>query len=150
MHIFIDGDGCPVKDAVIEIAQKNQVPVKIVTSFSHFTTKELSEQVSFIYVDDGQDAADYRIIKEIQAGDILVTQDYGLAALALSKKSVVLHQTGFEYSADNMDILLESRYFGAMQRKQGKKTKGPKAFTEKDRENFKRLLRTKIQEKMHR
>ena len=93
-----------------------------------------------VYVDNGAEAADYRIMRLIKKDDVLVTQDYGLASLALAKGAIVLHQTGFRYSTENIDQLLQSRYLSAMQRKSGKRTKGPKAFTNEDREKFRALF----------
>lgn len=136
MKIFIDGDGSPVKEATIKIAEEQHLAVVIVTSVDHYTRKEYPEFVSFVYVDKGSDAADYKIVSLIQAGDILVTQDYGLASLVLGKKVRVLHQWGKEYTESNIDSMLEQRYHSAKLRKAGMRTKGPKAFTEEDRQNF--------------
>ncbi|MEI5991071.1 YaiI/YqxD family protein [Enterococcus crotali] len=137
MKIFIDGDGSPVKDSAIEIALMYSIDVVIVTSIDHYSLKEYPELVSFVYVDKGADAADYKIVQLIKNNDILVTQDYGLASLVLPKGVRVLHQLGYEYTGENMDGLLEQRYFSAKVRKSGGRTKGPKAFTQADREKFK-------------
>lgn len=145
MKIFIDGDGSPVKDTTIETALHYELNVVIVTSIDHYSLKEYPEHVSFVYVDKGADAADYKIVQLIQKGDILVTQDYGLAALVLPKGVRVLHQLGYEYTGENMDGLLEQRYFSAKVRKSGGRTKGPKAFTQADREKFKAQLILLIQ-----
>ncbi len=136
MKIFIDGDACPVKDEVIAEALLRQLPVVIVTSIPHYSAKVLPENVQVIYVDSGADAADYRIIQLICKNDLLITQDYGLASLALGKGCSVLHHKGFQYDQNNMDGLLESRYQSAMLRKSGHHTKGPKTFTHEDRQKF--------------
>lgn len=83
----------------------------------------------------------------IRSGDILVTQDYGLASLVLPKGVRVLHQLGYEYTGENIDGLLEQRYFSAKVRKSGGHTKGPKAFTQADRDKFKEKLIALIKEK---
>lgn len=140
MKIFIDGDGSPVKDTTIEVALAALVEVVIVTSIDHYSLKEYPKNVSFVYVDKGADAADYKIVQLIQKDDILVTQDYGLASLVLPKGARVLHQLGYEYTGENMDGLLEQRYFSAKVRKSGGRTKGPKAFTQADRDKFKEKL----------
>lgn len=145
MRIMIDGDGSPVKDTSIQIAQEYQLPVIIVTSIDHYSTKEYPENVEFIYVDKGFDAADYKIVGLLQAGDIVITQDYGLASLVLGKGLPVLHQTGKEYTAENIDNLLEQRYLGAKIRKAGQRTKGPKAFTKEDRQRFATALKEMIE-----
>lgn len=146
MRIFIDGDGSPVKDTTIDVALTYSLDVVIVTSIDHYSLKEYPKNVSFVYVDKGADAADYKIVQLIDKGDILVTQDYGLASLVLPKGVRVLHQLGYEYTGENMDGLLEQRYFSAKVRKSGGRTKGPKAFTQDDREKFRAKLVTLITE----
>ena len=136
MQIYIDADACPVKNIIIEEASSKKIPVTLVTSISHFSTKEQPPGVETVYVDTGAEAADYRIIKLIKKGDILVTQDYGLASLGLGKGCIVLHHTGYVYTSENIDQLLQSRYLSAMVRKSGKRTKGPKPFTEENRKEF--------------
>lgn len=145
MKLVIDGDGSPVKDTTIEVALEQVLDVLVVTSIDHYSLKEYPENVSFVYVDKGADAADYKIVQLIKTGDILVTQDYGLASLVLPKGVRVLHQLGYEYTKDNIDGLLEQRYFSAKVRKSGGHTKGPKAFTKADRETFKAKLIDLIQ-----
>src|SRR5699024_1858732 len=88
----------------------------------------------------GADAADYEILGHARSGDIIITQDYGLASLGLAKGCKVLHHKGFAYSNKNIDMLLQTRHLSAKARKAGKKTKGPKAFTDEDREEFRNLL----------
>lgn len=141
MRLVVDGDGAPVKNEVIELGGEFSVPVVIVTSVDHYTTKEYPPFVSFIYVDKGADRADYRIVKEILPGDLVVTQDYGLASLVLGKKARVFHHSGREYLPETMDELLTQRYLGSQMRKAGKRTKGPKPFTKEDRLHFKEQLR---------
>lgn len=139
MRIIIDGDGSPVKQVVIDVAQQWQIPVWIVTSIDHYTTREYPSHVEFIYVDKGADQADFKIVSLIQTHDILVTQDYGLASLVLGK-ATVLHHTGKEYTADNIETLLAQRFIGKKMRQAGKRTKGPKPFTEEQREIFREKL----------
>lgn len=140
MKLFIDGDGSPVKDVAIAVANTFGVPVVVVTSFDHYSTKDYGGKVQFIYVDQGADAADYRIVQLIQPGDLLITQDYGLAALVLPKGVRVLHHLGYEYTKESIDGLLEQRYFSGKIRKSGGHTKGPKPFTKADSETFKETL----------
>lgn len=137
LNIFIDADACPVKTIIIDEGTKQHFKITIVTSISHFSTIQHPANVKTIYVDNGAEAADYRIMQLAQKGDLLITQDYGLASLALAKGCVVLHHTGFQYTTDNIDQLLQSRYLSAMVRKSGKRTKGPKPFTKEDALNFK-------------
>jgi len=144
MKIYVDADASPVKNIVIEEAKKAGIPVVLVTSFSHYSPEEQPAGVETIYVDSGADAADYRIMKMAVKGDIIITQDYGLASLGLAKGCTVLHHKGFIYTNDNIDQLLQTRYLSAMARKSGKRTKGPKPFTDADRNKFRRLLKKVI------
>lgn len=136
MRLIVDGDGSPVKEEVILLGKKFNLPVWIVTSIDHYTTKEFDEHVKFIYVDKGADRADYQIIKELLAGDFLITQDYGLASLALAKQARIFHHSGKEYTSQNIDLLLNQRYMNAQMRQAKKKTKGPRPFTKEDRQFF--------------
>lgn len=140
IKIMIDSDASPVKDIVIDEAKKHGLKVVLVASYAHYSTKIHPAHVETIYVDSAKEAADYRIMQLLQKDDILITQDYGLASLALGKKAKVLHHKGFEYDNDNIANLLESRYISAKIRKSGKRTKGPKPFTREDAETFRRLL----------
>lgn len=140
IKIMIDSDASPVKDIVIDEAKKHGLKVVLVASYAHYSTKIHPAHVETIYVDSAKEAADYRIMQLLQKDDILITQDYGLASLALGKKAKVLHHKGFEYDNDNIANLLESRYISAKIRKSGKRTKGPKPFTKEDAETFRRLL----------
>lgn len=140
MKIIIDSDASPVKELVIQEAQKFHLPVTLVASFAHYSTKQQPPHVETIYVDSANEAADYRIMQLIQKEDILITQDYGLASLALGKGATVLHHMGFRYDENNIERLLESRYLSAQIRKSGKRTKGPKRYTNEDAETFRKLL----------
>lgn len=146
MKIYVDADACPVKDIVIEEGTKLGLPVVLVTSFSHYSNHEQPDGVETIYVDSGADAADYRIMQLAQKGDMIITQDYGLASLGLAKGCHVLHHKGFVYTNDNIDQLLQTRYLSALARKSGKRTRGPKPFTEENRQKFKELYIKKLTE----
>ncbi|UOR13625.1 YaiI/YqxD family protein [Halobacillus amylolyticus] len=144
MKIYVDADACPVKDIIISEGTNEDIPVILVTSFSHYSNAEPQSGVETIYVDSGPEAADYRIMKLVEMGDIIVTQDYGLASLGLAKGCTVLHHKGFSYTQDNIDQLLQTRYLSAMARKSGKRTKGPKPFTLEDKENFRGAFKKAI------
>lgn len=148
MRLVIDGDGSPVKDATIEVAQRFQLKVVIVTSIDHYSKKEYPDLVEFVYVDPGFDSADYKIVSLIQKEDILITQDYGLASLTIAKAAHVLHQSGLEYTALNIGSLLDQRYFSGKMRQAKQKTKGPKPYTEADREHFKHVLTQLVKESL--
>lgn len=147
MKIFIDGDGSPTKQETIQLAKQYHLPVVLVTSIDHYSTKPVADHVETIYVDRGSDAADFKILSLIAPGDILVTQDYGLASLSLAKATVI-HQSGMVYSKMNIDQLLRQRYEGQQMRKAKIRTKGPKPFTNEDRANFKAVLEDIIKERI--
>lgn len=138
MKIIVDADACPVKDTVNHIAKQEDIPVFFVTNYSHFSPR--SDCDSTIYVDKGADTADYKIVKIAEKGDIVITQDYGLASLSLGKGCYVLHHKGFAYTKYNIDQLLHTRYVSASMRKSGHRTKGPKKYTKEDEDKFRRLL----------
>lgn len=148
MKVIVDADACPVKDIIIKETKKKDIPVVLVSSFSHFSSKDLDEHVSVVYVDSGSDAADFKIVALIDQGDIAVTQDYGLASLLLPKKCRVLHHKGFEYTGDNMNHLLETRYIGSMIRKGGGRTKGPKPLSKEDKQSFLGIFKKVISEEL--
>lgn len=137
-----------MKDIIIEEANQFQIPVVLVSSFSHFSLEEQPQGVETVYVDTGADSADYKIMQLALQGDIIVTQDYGLASLGLAKGCIVLHHKGFSYTNENIDSLLQTRYLSAMARKSGKRTKGPKALTAEDREKFRALLQHTLEKQV--
>ncbi|ALX49294.1 YaiI/YqxD family protein [Lentibacillus amyloliquefaciens] len=146
MNVYVDADACPVKKTITSVAREFNVPVILVKSFSHFSHDNEQPGVETIYVDTGAEAADYRIMKLANQGDIIVTQDYGLASLGLSKGCTVLHHKGFTYTNQNIDHLLQTRHMNAMARKSGKRTKGPKAFSHEDELKFHDLFRKTLEE----
>lgn len=148
MRLVIDGDGSPVKTATIEVAEQFRLEVVIVTSIDHYSKKEYPAFVKFVYVDPGFDSADYKIVSLIKPTDILVTQDYGLASLTLKKAAHVLHQSGLEYTPLNIEPLLDQRYFSSKMRQAKQKTKGPKPYTEADREHFKAVLTNLVEKSL--
>jgi uncharacterized protein YaiI (UPF0178 family) len=138
MQIFVDADACPVKDIIIRIARENNLPVTMIIDSSH----ELNDNYStVITVEKGRDSVDLVLINRVKGGDIVVTQDYGLAALVLGKSAKALNQNGLIYSNDNMDRLLMERHIGQKVRRGGGRTKGPAKRTRKDDERFTKAFR---------
>lgn len=145
MRIVIDADACPVQNEVISVAKTHHIKVIIVKSFSHFSHEELPSFVETIYVDKGAEMADMKIMQLTKKNDIVITQDYGLASLCMGKGCTVLHHTGFEYTTKNIDRLLTMRHAGQMARKAGHRTKGPKAFTQADKDKFVSALKKHLE-----
>ena len=146
MKILIDGDACPVKQDVVELAAEAGVEVVIVMSLDHFTIRDYPAHVSLVYVERGADQADFKLVSLVERGDVVVTQDYGLASLVLSK-ALVLHHNGWRYSSENIDQLLAQRHLGKQLRKAGKRTKGPAPYQDAKRQQFRQLLRDYLQKK---
>ncbi|MFC3899548.1 YaiI/YqxD family protein [Aliicoccus persicus] len=140
MQIIIDADASPVKDIAISLAERSGLEVVLVSSVAHHSNKSLPDFVSHIYVDSGADAADYKIVALAQSGDIVITQDYGLAALLLPKGCVVVHHKGFEYTDKNINNMLETRHMSSVIRRGGGRVKGPKPFTSVDKRVFHEFL----------
>lgn len=138
MKIFVDADACPVKDIIIDVAKSFAVQVVMVNSLSHYGA--FTDGVEYIVVDNIPEAADLAIVNRISKGDLVVTQDYGLASLVLGKGSFAIHHTGKKYTSENIDQLLFKRHLSAKIRRSGGKTTGPKAFTKTDKENFRNAL----------
>ena len=108
MKIFVDGDGCPVVHLTIEIAKSYGIDIIVVKNYCH---EIYDEYATIVTVDKFADSADYYIVNHVNNGDIVVTQDYGLAAMALSKNAACINQNGLIISSENIDELLERRHF---------------------------------------
>lgn len=137
MKIFIDGDGCPVVDITIKIAKSNNLPCTIITDTSHIFNKEYADT---IVVEKGADSADFKIANLCSKNDIVVTQDYGLAAMCLGRGACPINQNGLVYTNQNIDSLLMTRYIGKKARMAGKHIKGPKKRTSEQDKAFENSL----------
>lgn len=110
-HIIIDGDACPVVDSIIDLTTETGIFVTIIRSFSHFSNQLYPPHVSTLYVDDGPDAVDYKIVQLSTKDDIVVTQDYGLASLLVDKVLIVMHHNGKIYNSKNIQQLLDKTIY---------------------------------------
>ena len=142
MKIFVDGDGCPVVHLTIEIAKSYGIDIIVVKNYCH---EIYDEYATIVTVDKFADSADYYIVNHVNNGDIVVTQDYGLAAMALSKNAACINQNGLIISSENIDELLERRHFNReLRRKYKKYTKFKKRDSESDI-HFEKSLKCLIQ-----
>jgi len=133
MQILVDADACPVKDIIIKIAKHSDIPVTMLIDTSH----ELKDEYcKIITVDRDRDSVDFALMKLLTRDDIVVTQDFGLAALVLGKGATVLNQNGLIYTNDNIDKLLFERFLGQKVRRGGGRTTNPKKRTKEDNERF--------------
>ena len=142
MRVLIDADGCPVVDIALGLCLRYRIPCLILCDTAHEIFRDGAETLVF---DKGADSVDYAIANRVQPGDIVITQDYGLASMALAKKARVIHQDGWEYTRDNIDALLLSRYESRKHRASGGRTKGPKKRTTAQDQAFAGALQTVLQ-----
>ena len=135
MQIFVDADACPVVDIVEEIAKKYNIPATLLCDTNHVLYSDYSE---VIVVSAGADAVDYKLISICHRGDIVVSQDYGVAAMALGKGAYAIHQSGKWYTDDNIDRMLMERHLNKKARRGSSKNhiKGPRKRTSEDDERF--------------
>ena len=132
MRILIDADGCPVVDVTVRFARRNHIECFILCDTAHIFEKEGAKTMVF---SKGADSVDFALVNLMHKGDIVVTQDYGLAAMCLSRGALVLNQDGMEYTADNIDSLLFARHIAKKIRNAGGRLKGPsKRTAAQDRE----------------
>lgn len=134
MQVLIDADGCPVvKETIDESTRYNEVQVIIICDTAHVINYP---NIQTITVAQGADSVDFKLVNLIKAGDLVITQDYGLAAMSLAKKARVLRQDGMEYTQSNIDGLLAERHENKKIRRSGKHIGGSAKRTAKDNENF--------------
>ncbi|MGN0489103.1 MAG: YaiI/YqxD family protein [Ruminococcus sp.] len=131
MTIYVDADACPVVKIIEKVAKEFSVPVVLLCDTNHYLTSEYSQ---VIVIGAGADAVDLALINRASKGDIVVTQDYGVAALALGKGAFAIHNSGKVFSDDNIDGLLMDRHLAKKARisKSKHRLKGPKKRTADD------------------
>ena len=147
MHIWVDADACPVVRIVERVARKHGVPVTLLCDTNHVLTSDYSDVVT---IGAGADAVDFALVNRCQAGDLVVTQDYGVAAMALGKGARGIHQSGKWYAEDNIGGLLMDRHLAQKTRRASGKhhLKGPKKRTPEDDANFEASLEQLLKEMM--
>jgi uncharacterized protein len=133
MKILVDADACPVTHIVIKIARERHIPVVLVTDDSHVMNDDYAEVVT---AGQGADAVDLALINRTQPGDVVVTQDYGVAALALGKKAFAISQNGMRYADENIEGLLNERHMAGKVRRAGGRVRGNKKRSTQDDESF--------------
>lgn len=121
MKILVDADACPVKEIIESIAAKLGLPVVMLTDTSHILNSDYSE---IILVSKAPDAVDFALINRTSKGDIVVTQDYGVAAMALGKGAFALHPGGKIYTDSNIEVMLMERDIAKRCRRAGDRIKG--------------------------
>ena len=137
MKVLIDADGCPVVPETIALCKKYNIACLILCDTAHEFYRDGAQTLVF---DKGADSVDYALANRISPGDIVITQDYGLAAMCLSRQATVLHQDGWQYTNQNIDGLLLIRHDARKHRAAGGRTKGPKKRTPQQNQVFSKTL----------
>jgi uncharacterized protein YaiI (UPF0178 family) len=135
LKIYIDADACPVVNQVEKLAMKYDIPVMLLCDTNHILHSNYSE---ICIIGAGADAVDFALVNKCQKGDVVVTQDYGVAAMALGKGAYGIHQSGKWYTNENIDQLLMERHIAKSIRKATRKhhLKGPRKRTPEDDKRF--------------
>lgn len=129
MKIIIDGDACPGISIIEKVAITRNIPVKLYCDIHHFIQ---SDYIDVKIVDSGFQSVDMYVMNEAKSGDIVVSQDYGVAAICLSRKAGVINPKGYIYNEDNIQRLLEERHISQKIRRGGGKTSNPKKRVKED------------------
>lgn len=135
--ILIDADACPVVNETIQIARQHGFPCILICDTTHEMQREYAET---IIVSKGADAVDFVLVNRVQKNDIVVTQDYGLAAMVLAKKGHPIDQNGRLYTEDNIDQLLYARHQAQKIRMSGGRLRGPKKRSKENNVRFEESL----------
>lgn len=143
MRILIDADGCPVVDAAVSIARERRMECVILCDTSHVFEKPGAKTLTF---SKGADSVDFALVNLLRPGDVVVTQDFGLAAMCLARRARVLNQDGMEYTDANIDSLLLARHTAKKIRGAGGRLKGPPKRVHSQDEAFAGALRRLLAE----
>lgn len=140
-RLWIDADACPVVNIAIAVAACFGVKVTLVCDDAHWMQREGAETIT---VPRGADSADLRLVNLLCAGDWVVTQDYGLAALCLARGARAMDQNGRIYTNENIDSLLSMRHLSAKARRSGGRVKGPPKREKQQDEAFAKALEAQL------
>lgn len=142
IKVLIDADGCPVISAAVDMCREFAIPCLILCDTAHQFASEYAQVLTF---DKGSDSVDYALVARAEPGDVVITQDYGLASMCLARKAKVLHQDGWEYHKDNIDALLLFRHESRKNRAAGGRIKGQSKRTPAQNRAFSEAFRQLLQ-----
>lgn len=142
MRIFVDADGCPVVDITVQLAVQAGVECTLLCDTAHRMEREGAATLVF---DQGADSVDFALVNRVQPGDLVITQDYGLASMCQARGAKVLHQDGWQYTQYNIDALLFQRHESRKFRASGGRVKGPSKRTAQQDAAFRQALYTLLQ-----
>lgn len=137
MRVLIDGDGCPVVDTAVGLCRERKVQCLLLCDTAHELHREGAQTLTF---DKGADSVDFALANRVHAGDLVITQDYGLASMCLARGARVLHQDGWEYTSWNIDALLLQRHEAKKYRLSGGRTKATPKRTEQQNRAFRSAM----------
>lgn len=143
MQIWIDADGCPVTDITIRLARTHDIACTLLCDTAHELNRPDARTIT---VSKGTDSVDFALVNLVSKGDIVITQDYGLAAMCLSRGAIPLHQDGMRYTEENIDSLLFFRAAAKKIRHAGGRMKGPSRRTPEQDRSFESALTQLLQE----
>jgi len=133
-HIYVDADGCPVKNEIYRVAKRYDVPVTLVANAWMHTPDE--DGIELVLVGDGFNEADDWIAERVNANEIVITADIPLAAQCLAKGARVLGPKGRVFTEASIGDALADREVSSQLREHGLITGGPAPFSKKDRSRF--------------
>ena len=143
MELYIDADGCPVTNIAIALAVEHGISCTLICDTSHEIRRDGARTIT---VSKGADSADFRLVNLVQKGDVVVTQDYGLAAMCLTRGAIPIHQDGIRYTNENIDGMLFFRAAAKKIRNAGGRLKGPSKRTKAQDQAFEASLRALLEE----
>jgi uncharacterized protein YaiI (UPF0178 family) len=140
MHIWVDADACPgaIKEILFKAARRTGLPLSLVAN--HSMSVPPDKHITLTVVPSGFDAADDYIVEKIKAGDLAITNDIPLAADILAKGASAVNTRGDEFDKSSIRAALTMRDFMDTMRSSGEHTGGPKAFSQRDKQNFANAL----------
>lgn len=138
MRILIDADACPVVDCTLAVAREFRLDCLLLCDTAHQLSRPGAETV---VVDQGADSVDFALVRRLAPGDVVVTQDYGLAAMCLGRGAHPIRQDGLVYDDGNIDALLAARHAAQRIRRGGGRLKGPHKRTRDEDAAFAAALR---------
>jgi uncharacterized protein YaiI (UPF0178 family) len=140
MHIWVDADACPavIKDILFKAARRTGLPLSLVAN--HSMSVPPDKHITLTLVPSGFDAADDYIVEKCEEGDLVITSDIPLASDVLGKNALVLNTRGDEFDKSSIRAALTMRDFMDTMRSSGEHTGGPKAFSQRDKQNFANAL----------
>ncbi len=143
MELFIDADGCPVVEIALRLAKQYGTACTLLCDTAHVLDRPGARTIT---VSKGADSVDFALVNLVHPGDLVVTQDYGLAAMCLSRRAIPIHQDGMVYTNENIDSLLFFRAAAKKIRKAGGRLKGPSRRTGEQDRAFAAALTRLLQE----